>query len=205
MADHFFDGGQLPPQFNRASGFDPGPEPKHPDDPELNYDPPYNPPGPGLGGATTTQDVAKEELDGPARDSIQQAQDRMERGETEMGDPMLTPEFNRAGWASQDIEEVRKEDQDRGLDFDNEWDEQSQREYERYSLEAEKERYDERWGEQDAIDDYERFAASMDQSDGLDDPDTTYSDFMRDQNAEIEANHDFSPDQGPEHDRDIEH
>ncbi|TWU59596.1 hypothetical protein [Crateriforma conspicua] len=206
MADPFFDGGQLPPQFNRASGFDPGPKPKRPDDPELNYDPPEPaPPGLGPSGATVSPEVAQEELDGPSRDAIQQAQDRMDRGETEMGDPILTPEFNRAGWSSQEIEDAQKEDQRRGLDLEPEWDEQAQREYERYSLEAEKERYDERWGEQDAIDEYERFASSMEQSNGKDDQDPAYSDFIRDQNAEIEATHDLSPDQGPEHDRDIEH
>ena len=51
MADPFFDGGHLPPQFNRASGADPEPERKRPDDPELNYDPPEpSPPGLGPGG-----------------------------------------------------------------------------------------------------------------------------------------------------------
>lgn len=207
MADSFFDGGKLPPEFNRASGAKP--EPKRPDDPELNYDPPEpSPPGLGPGGATATREVAQEELNGPSRDAIQQSQDRMERGETEMGDPMLTPEFNRAGWSSQEIEEARQEDQSRGLDFENEWDEQSRREYERFSLEAEKERYDERWGEQDAIEDYERYAASMERSsnaDGRDEQEQAYADFMRDQEAELAANPDTSIDHGPERDHGIEH
>lgn len=203
MADSFFDGGQLPPQFNRASGFDPEADPKRPDDPEFNYDPP-EPAPPGLG-PTVTPDVSREELDGPSRDAIQQAQDRMDKGETEGGDPMLTPEFNRVGWTSHEIENVQKEDQDRSLDFENGWDEQAQREYERFSLEVAKERYDERWGDQEAIEDHERFAENMEQSEELDEQDQAYSDFMRDQNAEIDATHDPSIDQGPDNDPDIEH
>lgn len=203
MADSFFDGGQLPPQFNRASGIEPEPEPKRPDDPELNYDPP-EPSPPGLG-PTVTPTVTREELDGPSRDAIQQAQDRMDRGETEMGDQMLTQDFNRVGWTSQEIEEVQQEDQGRSLDFENEWDEQAQRDYERYSLEAAKERYDERWGEKEEIDDHERFDESIDQSEELDEQDQEYSDFLREQNAEIDATQDTSIDQGPEHDPDIEH
>lgn len=218
MADPFFDGGQLPPNFNRASGIDPGPELKAPDDPELNYDPPEpSPPGLGAGPATTINHVAKEELDGPSRDAIQQAQDRMDRGETEMGDPMLTPEFNRAGWSSQEIEETQKEDQAAGLDCEAEpdWDEQARREYELWELEAMKERYYERWGEEGDIEDYERFGSSKERSygsDGADEQEQWFAEvmrkqaeFMREQNAEIESDPNFSPEQGPEHDRGIEH
>lgn len=207
MPDVFFDGGQLPPEFNRASGA--GPEPKRPDDPELNYDPPKpSPPGLGPGGATVTPEVVKEELDGPSRDAREQAQDRMDRGETEMGDPMLTQEFNRAGWTSQEIEEVQQEDQARSRDFDNEWDEQSQREYERFSIDMDKDRYDERWGEQDAVEDHERYAASMERSQsqaGLNEHEQAYADFMRDQEAELAANPDTSIAHSPEQDRGIEH
>lgn len=209
MADPFFDGGHLPPQFNRASGAAPEPERKRPDDPELNYDPPEpSPPGLGPGGATVTREVAQEELDGPSRDAVQQAQDRMDRGETEMGDPMLTQEFDRAGWSSQEIEDVQQEDQARSLDFENEWDEQSQREYDRWQMESARDHYDDQWSEQEATEDYERYAASMNRSadnEAMDEQEKAYSDFMRDQNAEIELSHDFSQAHSPEHDRDIEH
>ena len=187
MADSFFDGGNLPPQFNRASGFDPGPEPKQPDDPELNYDPPEPVPGLGSGGTINVRDVVQEELDGPTRDAIQQAQDRMDRGESEMGDSVLTPEFNR----SQEIEGARKEDQERGLGLEPEWDEQAQQEYDRWQVEESQARYDERWGDPE--------------NDDPEQQDQAYSDFMRAQNADIESSQDFSPDPGPEHDPDIDH
>ena len=193
MADTFFEGGRVPRQFNRASGFDPGPEPRHPDDPELNFDPPEpSPPGLGPGGATISHDVLQEELDGPTRDSIQQAQDRMDRGETELGDPMLSSEFNRASASSQEIEEVRREEQGRGLDLEPEWDDQAQQEYDHWQIREAEAKYNERWGD-------------TQDPDRSEDQEQAYSDFMQDQNAELEANKDLSLDQGPEHDQDIDH
>lgn len=155
----FFDGGQLPEDFNQAaSNGIPERDVQEPEERHLRYNPPELVPTPG---GSQISDIAREELDSAAHDAIDQARDRMERGETEMGDPILRDDFQRAGWTSEDIEEVAQEDRDRGQHLGEDWDEQTQREYERWSIEEAQHRYDERWGEQDAIELYEEYERNL--------------------------------------------
>lgn len=154
MADtNFFDGGKLPAEFNHAAG---GEDliSKEPNKPHLRYNPPQLVPGMS---APEITEVAQEELDGPTRDTISQAQDRMDIGENEMGDPILSPEFNRTGWTSQEISKSEQEDRERGLDLEPEWDNQAQHEYDRWALDTLQARHEDKWGERDAIEHYEEY------------------------------------------------
>ena len=171
MTDPRLERGDLPPEFNRAVEGQ-TPDTRDPEEPHLQYNPPH--PAPGLG-PSGIYDIVREELDGPARDAINAARARFEHGETEQGTPMPTQDFNRAGWDSQDIEEVQQEDRERGLNLDNEpeFDEQAQYEYDTWALEEMQARHDERWGDRESVDDYEKYLEdipdhSVDQSNDQD-------------------------------------
>ncbi len=165
--EHFFEGGHLPPEFNGAAEGQ-SKEPKRPADPHLRYNPPRPVPGLELGSTPEINDIAKEELDSNTRDAIEQAQKRMDHGENEMGDS-ITPEFQERSWESEEIEAMRKEDESRGP-RQPDWDDQAQHEYERWEMEESRARYEDRWGDRDAIDHAEEyFRNSFDRpAEGLD-------------------------------------
>jgi len=156
MADEFFAGGTMPPKFNHAAAIDQ--EPKAPDEPQLRY----NPPELVLGGSSVPQihEVAREELDGPAQDAIQAAQDRMQQGQSEQGEPIV----KRSGWSQEDIRSVEQEDRDRGLELEPTWNEQVQREYDRWALDTLAAQHDDKWGEKEAMEHAEDFQHRMHQS-----------------------------------------
>lgn len=162
MADsNFFDGSTMPPKFNHAANGEPvvENEPREFDEPHLKYNPPVLVPG---GQAPVVNEVAREELDGPARDAIEQAQDRMDRGRTEADGQILTQDFNQAGWSSKEIQGVEQEDRDRGLELEPEWDEQAQYEYDRWALETLAAEHDDKWGEQEDVEQAEDYQLRMD-------------------------------------------
>ena len=170
------------PEFNAAA--DPNP-PKEPKTPELRHDPPVVAPTPG-GTAQfrppPVAEVAREELDGPARDAVEQARDRMDRGESETGDPLLTEAFDRAGWSSPEIEEVRRDAENPPhLDLEPEWDEQARRDYERFQMDQLRDRAAER----------DRDAET---------PGAGYDDVLRGLTAEFEAAHEGPEPDGHQHD-----
>lgn len=151
----FFDGGQLPEDFNHAASDEINDrDAQDPEEPHLRYNPPELVPTPG---GSQISEIAREELNSSARDAIDQARDRMERGETELGDPAIADDFERAGWSSLEIEEVANEDRDRGQHGDDEWDEQAQREYERWSMDESARQYQDRWGDREDVESYESY------------------------------------------------
>ena len=190
------------PRFNAAA--DPSP-PREPKTPELRHDPPVLVPTPG--GATRFRpppvaEVAREELDGPARNAVEQARDRMERGENETGDPLLTAEFNRAGWSSPEIEAERREAENPPhLDLEPEWDDQARREYERFQAEQARDQYEQRWGEPVRDDGPAPPVSTFDRDAyRTETPEASYADFLRGLNAEFESVQDGPDQDGPEHD-----
>lgn len=150
----FFNRSHLPEPFNQAALGEQTKENEY-DEPQHNFNPPELVPG-----GTHVREVAREELDGPTQDAIQDAQDRMQLGMDERDQPIHEQE----GWSQEEIREVENEDRDRGLGLEAEWNEQARHEYDRWALDTLAAEHDDKWGEKEAIEQAEQFQRNIDRS-----------------------------------------
>ena len=160
---NFFHGGQLPEDFSHAaSGDAPEPETRPPDSPDLEY----NPPELVLGSDShQISDITREQLNPSERDAINEARERMNNGESELGDHILQEQFRSAhsnGNEQKSEPEVERQDLPPTDAKDmSDLSDQELHEYDQWALDLMQHQYDERWQEKDTIEHAEDFQQNM--------------------------------------------